>query len=111
MHQAVQGASGARSHGLGDGRSPAGDARELHGRAAVESQLARQPAGHHGGVGSPQRFAGQPGRSSFETRVEIRRQDDDVLYAEGRAKVVWVDHAAGKSIPLPDAMRRLIEEP
>ena len=56
-------------------------------------------------------FAGKPGRSSFETRVEIRIRGEDILYAEGRAKVVWVDHAAGKSIPLPDAMRRLIEEP
>jgi len=56
-------------------------------------------------------FAGKPGRSSFETRVEIRRTGEDAVYAEGRAKVVWVDHAAGKSVPLPDAMRRLIEEP
>ena len=55
-------------------------------------------------------FAGQPGRSSFETRVEIRRNGDATLCAEGRAKVVWVDHAAGRSIPLPDAMRRLVED-
>jgi acyl-CoA thioester hydrolase len=55
-------------------------------------------------------FAGKPGRSSFETRAEIRRAGEDAVYAEGRAKVVWVDHAAGKSMPLPDAMRRLIED-
>ena len=56
-------------------------------------------------------YAGQAGRSSFETWVEIRRRDDpDTLHAEGQAKVVWVDYAAERSLPLPDAMRRLIED-
>jgi acyl-CoA thioester hydrolase len=56
-------------------------------------------------------YAGQPGRSSFETWVEIRPSyDADVIYAEGQAKVVWVDYAAGKSSPLPEAIRRLIED-
>jgi acyl-CoA thioester hydrolase len=56
-------------------------------------------------------YAGQPGRSSFETWVEIRPSyDPETVYAEGQAKIVWVDHAAAKSVPLPDAMRRLIEE-
>jgi acyl-CoA thioester hydrolase len=56
-------------------------------------------------------YAGQPGRSSFETWVEIRRGDDaEAVYAEGQAKVVWVDYAAEKSLPLPAAMRRLIED-
>lgn len=30
---------------------------------------------------------------------------DDVLMAQGTAKVVWVDYTAGKSIPLPAAIR------
>jgi len=54
-------------------------------------------------------YAGAPGRSSFETRVEIRRIDEpDVVYAEGGAKVVWCDYEAEKSVPLPDAILALI---
>lgn len=56
-------------------------------------------------------FVGAIGRSSFETMQEIRRVDQpDVLSAEGGAKVVWVDYAAEKSTPLPEALRRLLTE-
>lgn len=55
-------------------------------------------------------FAGSPGRSSFQTFVEIRRADQpDELIADGGAKVVWVDYAMGKSVPLPQTLRALIE--
>jgi len=54
-------------------------------------------------------FAGAPGRSSVEITHEIRLVDADgaadTVYAEGGAKVVWVDFAAEKSRPLPEAMR------
>lgn len=54
-------------------------------------------------------FAGQPGRSSFETYMEMRRTDQpELLVAEGGAKIVWVDYAMEKSVPLPQALRELI---
>lgn len=54
-------------------------------------------------------YAAEPGRSSFETVVEIRRADQpDVLVAEGGAKVVWVNYAQEKSVPLPERLRALI---
>lgn len=54
-------------------------------------------------------YAGQPGRSSFETSYEMRRVDEpEVLVAEGGGKVVWVNFAVGKSTPLPEELRRLI---
>lgn len=54
-------------------------------------------------------FAAPPGRSSFETIVEIRRIDQpELLVAEGAAKVVWVNYAQEKSVPLPDALRELL---
>jgi acyl-CoA thioester hydrolase len=54
-------------------------------------------------------YAGPPGRSSFETFVEIRRTDEpDVMSATGGAKVVWVDFASGKSIPLPKQITVLL---
>lgn len=55
-------------------------------------------------------FAGAPGRSSFETHYEIRpAREREPLYAEGAAKVVWAEHAAGRSVAIPDAVRSLIE--
>jgi acyl-CoA thioester hydrolase len=51
-------------------------------------------------------FVGAVGRSSMETIYELRRSDQpDVLYAEGRATVVWVSLAEEKSTPLPDHIR------
>ncbi len=49
------------------------------------------------------------GRSSIDTRVEIRRQDTPaVLCAEGTARIVWVDFATGRSTPLPQGVRETL---
>jgi len=50
-------------------------------------------------------LVGDPGRSSVPTYYEMRCLGDDTLYAEGAAKVVWIDGRTGKSIPLPDHVR------
>ncbi|MEM5325410.1 acyl-CoA thioesterase [Paraburkholderia sp. JHI2823] len=53
---------------------------------------------------------GQPGRSSFDTGFELRRADGpDTLYARGNARCVWIDYAAGKSVPIPEMLRATIE--
>lgn len=54
-------------------------------------------------------FTGRPGRSSVQTRVEMRLVGSDLLYAEGAAKVVWMDHRTGRSAPLPLALRVALE--
>ena len=55
-------------------------------------------------------YVGQAGRSTFETWIELRPSyDPDVLYAEGSAKVVWVDYSKGKSAPLPEKLRSVVE--
>lgn len=54
-------------------------------------------------------FVGQPGRSSLPTYVEIRLVGDDRLFAEGAAKVVWMDTRSGKSVPLPAHVRAVLE--
>ena len=53
-------------------------------------------------------YAGDGGRSSVETHYEIRVLGDARLYAEGSAKVVWIDMVSGKSKPLPEALRAQI---
>lgn len=54
-------------------------------------------------------FVGAPGRSSVMTWYEMRVEGDDRLAAEGSAKVVWMDHSTGRSVPLPDALRATLE--
>jgi acyl-CoA thioester hydrolase len=50
-------------------------------------------------------FCGTPGRSSVPTYYELRLVGDERIYSEGAAKLVWINPATGKAIPLPDAMR------
>ena len=52
-------------------------------------------------------FAGQAGRSSLPTFYELRLQGDEKLHAEGSAKIVWINPASGKSVSLPESLRRL----
>jgi acyl-CoA thioester hydrolase len=53
---------------------------------------------------------GKPGRSSFDTAFELVRVDDPgTLHARGAARCVWIDYAAGKSVPLPERLRTLLE--
>jgi len=57
-------------------------------------------------------FVGTPGRSSVEVTHEIRLVDEhgaaEVVHAEGGAKVVWVNYAAEKSVPLPEPLKQLL---
>ncbi len=55
-------------------------------------------------------FFDKPGRSSLQTYYELRRAGADALYAEGAAKMVWVDLATGKSAPLPERILQVIAE-
>jgi acyl-CoA thioester hydrolase len=53
---------------------------------------------------------GTPGRSSFDTRFELKRTDDpSTVYARGAARCVWIDYAAGKSVAIPELLRSTIE--
>jgi acyl-CoA thioester hydrolase len=55
-------------------------------------------------------YVANPGRSSFDTYIELERTDQPgVLFAEGGSKTVWTDAATRKSAPLPDWLRRLVE--
>jgi acyl-CoA thioester hydrolase len=55
-------------------------------------------------------YAGKAGRSSFETWLEMTPSYDlDTVYAEGQAKVVWIDFTQEKSVPVPDNIRHLLE--
>ena len=50
--------------------------------------------------------AHSPGRSSFVTTYTLSM--GDVLYTKGHSRVVWVDHVAGRSVPLPAPLRAAV---
>jgi acyl-CoA thioester hydrolase len=45
---------------------------------------------------------GEPGRTSVGSYYEIRMNGE--IYAEGAAKIVWIDPATGRPTPLPAAI-------
>ena len=54
-------------------------------------------------------YVASPGRSSFEAYVTLARTDEPgVICASGGAKTVWINYARQQSVPLPEAVRRLI---
>ncbi len=56
-------------------------------------------------------YIGTVGRTSMESWIEMRPSyDPGTVYAEGGAKIVWVNYALGKSQPLPDQIRRVVGE-
>lgn len=52
-------------------------------------------------------YLAEPGRSSFMVNYKIYSSSDpSTPCTEGYSKVVWVSAADGKSVPLPDTVRR-----
>ncbi|WP_028467870.1 acyl-CoA thioesterase [Neptunomonas japonica] len=55
-------------------------------------------------------YVSEPGRSSFMTLYDIySTSDTSQAVGNGYAKVVWMDHHSGKSVPLPTEIRAQIE--
>jgi acyl-CoA thioester hydrolase len=52
-------------------------------------------------------FLGELGRSSFGSHYEIAMNAK--RYAEGSAKMVWIDRKTGRSMPLPESLRSMLE--
>ncbi len=59
------------------------------------------------GIVEVRTYVGAVGRSSCQTYVDMLI--DDEVYAEGAAKVVWMDTQTGKSVPLPEHVRAVLE--
>jgi acyl-CoA thioester hydrolase len=52
-------------------------------------------------------YAGRAGRSSLDSYYELRlARCPDELCTRGHGTIIWFDHAAGHSMPVPDAVRR-----
>jgi len=56
-------------------------------------------------------YAGRVGSSSMDTYYEIRMPGGaDELFALGHGTIVWYDHKAGHSVPIPETVRRQLGE-
>ncbi len=53
-------------------------------------------------------YAGQPGRTSVMNWYELFVEGDDKLYAEGSAKLVWINVPTGKAVALPEAVMKAL---
>jgi acyl-CoA thioester hydrolase len=53
-------------------------------------------------------FLGKPGRSSLQSFYEMRKVGEEALYAEGAAKMVWMNPRTGKSVPIPESILQSI---
>jgi acyl-CoA thioester hydrolase len=56
-------------------------------------------------------FLEPAGRSSIQSLCELRMAGEDQVYADGGAKIVWMDYRQGKSCPLPEQIRALCPAP
>ncbi len=83
---------------------------EGQGPVVVNASMAFLRQLHYPGDIIGRMSVGKPGRSSFDTGFELMRADDpDTLYARGAARCVWIDYAAGRSVPMPEQLRKLLE--
>ncbi len=54
-------------------------------------------------------YVANPGHSSFDTYMTLEREDEPgAVYSNGGAKLVWVNHTAKKSAPLPAWLRAVV---
>ncbi len=92
-------------------------ARNIGTGANVGAVIADAHCTFHRSIAYPaelevQMHGGAPSRSSFESYYYLRDAGDNaVLYATGSARIVWVDYASGRSLPLPDFIRRQLPAP
>jgi acyl-CoA thioester hydrolase len=53
-------------------------------------------------------YLGEPGRTSIGSYYDLTM--DGRKYAEGAAKMVWIDLASGRSVPVPDGIAALVRD-
>ncbi len=89
--------------------SQAGDYREGTGPVIVNASCTFLVPLVYPGEVEVRMYLGEPGRSSIASRYEL--DCAGVRAAEGAAKIVWIDLASGRSVPLPARIAALAREP
>lgn len=79
-----------------------------HGPAVVTATCNFHRQVHHPAALDVGARATKIGGKSFTLEYVILRRDSEELVADGSSVVVWVDYAAGRSIPLPEPLKESI---
>jgi acyl-CoA thioester hydrolase len=86
--------------------SPPGEAYVGAGPVIVNASCTfLQPLVYPGEV-EVRMYVGEPGRTSIATYYDIVMNGR--RYADGAAKIVWIDLASGRSVPLPEKVNALL---
>ncbi len=84
------------------GLHPEGEAYVRHGTGHRQRELHVPAPLVYPGEVEVRMYLGDPGRTSVGSFYEIWMNGRK--YAEGAAKIVWIDLASGRSVPLPEAV-------
>ncbi len=84
-------------------------AGERHGPSLVAAHLNFRRQVHYPAELDVAARVVEVGRSSFRHEYVIFRRGGDEVVADGHGVIVWVDYAAGRSVPLPDSLREAIQ--
>jgi len=83
---------------------------ESHGPALVTATCNFLRQVHHPATLEVGARASRIGGKSFTLEYALYRREDDELVADGSSVVAWVDYEAGRSIPLPEALKERIRK-
>lgn len=81
-----------------------------HGPAVVTATCNFRQQVHHPAELDVGARVTKVGRTSFTIEYVILRRGTEEVVADGSSVAVWVDYGAGKSIPVPDELKRRIRE-
>jgi acyl-CoA thioester hydrolase len=85
---------------------PRGEAWRTIGIVIVNASCHFKKPINYPGMVEVKVFAGEPGGSSIDTYYELSLEEE--LYADGAAKVVFVDAQKQKPLRIPDDIRKLL---
>ncbi len=83
---------------------------ERHGPAVVSATCNFFRQLHHPATLEVGARVTKVGGKSFTLEYAMFHQGTEELVADGSSVVVWVDYDAGKSIPLPEALKRSLRD-
>ena len=81
-----------------------------HGPAVVSATCNFRAQVHHPAALEVGARATRLGRTSFLLEYLILRRGTEDVVADGNSVVVWVDYAAGSSLPVPETLRQRLTE-
>lgn len=83
---------------------------ESHGPALVHAACDFHRQLHHPAELDAGVRVSEVGRRSFTLEYAIFLRHEDIVVAEGKSAVAWVDYAVGRAVPMPEALRSALDK-